>query len=73
MEPGDPGVTHPEIMITTPQTSRSGMWELSTDGRSTAIYDDFWLMADYLAAKFADPSPEEDDDPGDDGQPDIAS
>jgi hypothetical protein len=67
MEPGELGVTHPEIMITTPLTSRSGVWELSTDGRSSATYEDFWMMADYLAAKFADPGPEEDDDLDDEG------
>jgi hypothetical protein len=44
--------TRAEIEITTPQTSRSGKWELSTDGCSSGTYDDFWMMVDFLANKF---------------------
>lgn len=43
-----------EIEITTPLTSRSGKWELSTDGRSSGTYDDFWMMVDFLANKFGE-------------------
>jgi hypothetical protein len=43
---------HPEIMIKSPLTSRSGMWELISDN-GTTMYDDFWMMADYLAGHYA--------------------
>jgi hypothetical protein len=45
-------LSQPEITITTPLSSGSGRWELFVDGRSSGTYDDFWLMADHLAARF---------------------
>ncbi len=41
----------PEIAITTPLASLSGLWELCVGGE-TSQYDDFWLMVDHLAAKY---------------------
>jgi hypothetical protein len=38
-------------MIKSPLTSRSGRWELSSQG-GTTIYDDFWLMVDFLADRY---------------------
>jgi hypothetical protein len=44
---------HPEIQITAPLASRSGKWELSTEGSTTA-YEDFWTMIDELADRYGD-------------------
>ncbi len=42
---------HPEIGITTPLTSPSGQWEVSTaDG--TSRFGEVWAMLDFLAARF---------------------
>ena len=42
---------HPEIAITTPFTSPSGQWELSTaDG--TSRFGEVGAMLDFLAARF---------------------
>ena len=42
---------HPEIAITSPLTSRSGRWELSSpDG--TATFGEVQSMLDFLAAVF---------------------
>ena len=41
-----------EIVINPPLTSRSGLWELTTSGGGTTLYDDFWLMADFIAARY---------------------
>jgi hypothetical protein len=46
--------TRAEIEITTPLTSRSGKWEISTGERDSTVYDDFWMMVDFLAAKFGE-------------------
>jgi hypothetical protein len=62
----------PEITIRPPQTSRSGHWELSTGERDSTIYDDFWMMADYLAARYADDEADDDEGQGDEGQPAAA-
>lgn len=51
---------HAEIMIRSPLTSRSRQWELISDG-GTTYYDDFWLMADYLAEHY-DREPEDSED-----------
>jgi hypothetical protein len=40
-----------EIVINSPMTSRSGLWELTTSG-GTTLYDDFWFMADFIAARY---------------------
>jgi hypothetical protein len=48
---------HPEIMIKSPLTSRSGRWELISDD-GTTLYDDFWMMVDYLAEHY-DREPED--------------
>jgi hypothetical protein len=40
--------TDAEIQITTPLTSRSGCWEVST-ASGTAFYDDFDLVVSFLA------------------------
>ena len=49
-----------EIQITTPQTSGSGMWELSTDRVSRAAFDNFWVMVDYLADRYDGGDPDDD-------------
>lgn len=54
------GAAHPEIMIKSPLTSRSGRWELMIDN-GTTIYDNFWMMVDYLAERY-DNEPEGDED-----------
>ena len=41
-----------EIEIRTPETSRSGKWELSTGERDSTVYDNFWTMVDFLANKY---------------------
>jgi len=41
---------HPEVEITTPLTSRSGLWELSTEG-SITTFSGVWAMLDFLAAQ----------------------
>jgi hypothetical protein len=42
---------HPEIAITSPLTSRSGQWEVTTaDG--TATFGAVQAMLDFLAARF---------------------
>jgi hypothetical protein len=51
---------HPEITIRSPLTSRSGQWELISDD-GTTTYDDFWIMADYLAEHY-DRKPEDSED-----------
>ncbi|MGH3248189.1 MAG: hypothetical protein ACRDOI_18595 [Trebonia sp.] len=51
---------HHEIQIKSPLTSRSGKWELTLDGATTATYDDFWMMVDFLAARFDDIVPDAD-------------
>jgi hypothetical protein len=45
---------HPEIQITTPLTSRSGRWELTTDGDGCSAYSGFWEMVDALAERYGD-------------------
>jgi hypothetical protein len=47
-------------MIRSPLTSLSGRWELIGDD-GTATYDDFWMMADYLAEHY-DRQPEDSED-----------
>lgn len=54
---------HPEIAIKSPLTSLSGRWELSTDG-GTTTYSNFWLMVDFLAGRYDNDEPgDEDDEP----------
>ena len=39
------------ITIVTPSSSLSHLWEVTTDtGTGTTLFDDFWLMADFLIA-----------------------
>lgn len=45
-------MSQPEITITTPLTSRSGKWELSTGERDSTVYDNFWTMVDFLANRY---------------------
>jgi hypothetical protein len=45
---------HPEIAISSPLTSLSGMWELAVEGGDTTAYSGFWLMVDYLSERFQD-------------------
>jgi hypothetical protein len=39
----------PDIEIVTPSSSLSHLWEVTTD-TGTALFDDFRLMVDFLAA-----------------------
>lgn len=42
---------HPEIAITSPLTSRSGLWELSADGETSA-FSGVWAMLDFLGTHY---------------------
>jgi hypothetical protein len=59
---------HPEIGITSPLTSMSGMWELRVHD-TTTLFNDFWMMVDHLAATFGEIESWPGDDENNDGQP----
>ena len=42
-------MSKPDIEIVTPSSSRSRLWEVTTD-TGTALFDDFWMMVDFLSA-----------------------
>jgi hypothetical protein len=46
--------THPEIRITIPLVSKSGLWELEIGDSDRTSYSDFWMMVDYLVGLFGD-------------------
>jgi hypothetical protein len=43
---------HPEISISSPLTSLSGMWELTIEGNDATSYADFWMMIDYISERY---------------------